>query len=46
MYFGTLFGPPPPCVTAIAWVGQAQWLFVIWGFWIDRHRGSDITSEG
>lgn len=31
-------GPPPPSVTAIAWVGQAQWLLVIWGFWIDRHR--------
>lgn len=32
------FGPPPPSTTAIAWVGQAQWLLVIWGYWVDRHR--------
>ena len=37
-YFGNLFGSPPPNTTALAWVGQAQWLLVIWGFWIDRHR--------
>ena len=31
-------GPPPPNVQALAIVGQAQWLIVFWGFWIDRHR--------
>ena len=31
-------GPPPPSVSAIAWIGQAQWLLVAWGYWIDRHR--------
>jgi hypothetical protein len=31
-------GPPPPSVQAIAWVGQGQWLLVLWAFWIDRHR--------
>lgn len=31
-------GPPPPSVTALAWVGQAQWLLVAWGYWVDRHR--------
>lgn len=36
-------GPPPPSVTAIAWVGQAQWLLVIWGYWVDRHR-RPVTS--
>jgi hypothetical protein len=35
---GNVFGPPPPNVAAIAWVGQAQWLLVLWGWWIDRHR--------
>ncbi len=34
-----LFGDPPPSVEAIAWVGQAQWLLVIWGYWVDKHRG-------
>jgi hypothetical protein len=33
-----LFGEPPPSVMAIAWVGQAQWLLVLWAFWLDRHR--------
>jgi membrane-bound metal-dependent hydrolase YbcI (DUF457 family) len=33
-----LLGPPPPSVAAIGWVGQAQWLLVAWGWWIDRHR--------
>ena len=31
-------GPPPPSVSAIAWIGQAQWLLIVWGYWIDRHR--------
>ena len=33
-----LAGKPPPSVEAIAWAGQAQWLIVLWGFWLDRHR--------
>ncbi len=33
-------GPPPPNVTAIAWAGQLQWLFVIWAYWLDRNRES------
>jgi len=35
---GNLFGPPPPSVEAIAWIGQAQWLLVLWAFWVDDHR--------
>jgi hypothetical protein len=31
-------GSPPPNVTVLAWVGQAQWLLVAWGYWVDRHR--------
>ncbi|MFZ2540621.1 MAG: hypothetical protein WAW75_02480 [Gallionella sp.] len=38
IYAGNLFGPPPPSVVAIAWAGQLQWLLVIWGYWLDRHR--------
>jgi membrane-bound metal-dependent hydrolase YbcI (DUF457 family) len=42
---GNVFGPPPPSVAAIAWVGHAQWLLVLWGYWIDRHRrGSEQLS--
>jgi hypothetical protein len=38
VYAGNVFGSPPPSVAAIAWVTEAQWLLVLWGFWIDRHR--------
>lgn len=38
IYAANLFGTAPPSVDAIAWVGQAQWLLVVWGYWIDRHR--------
>lgn len=38
IYAGNLFGAPPPSVPAIAWAGQAQWLIVVLGFWVDRHR--------
>lgn len=33
-----IFGAPPPSVEAVAWVGQAQWLLVLWAYWVDRHR--------
>jgi membrane-bound metal-dependent hydrolase YbcI (DUF457 family) len=35
---GNVFGAPPPSATAIAWVGQTQWLLVAWGYWVDSHR--------
>jgi membrane-bound metal-dependent hydrolase YbcI (DUF457 family) len=38
IHAGNLLGPPPPSVQAIAWVGQAQWLLVLWAFWTDNHR--------
>ena len=38
VYAGNILGPPPPSVSAIAWLGQAQWLLVAWGYWIDGHR--------
>ena len=40
IYFGSIFGPPPPDVRTLAWSGQAQWLLVGWAYWLDRHRES------
>jgi hypothetical protein len=37
-------GPPPPDVPALAWVGQLQWLLVLWGGWIDRHRAAVLLQ--
>ena len=38
IYAGNLLGGPPPSVEAVAWVGQAHWLVILWGYWVDRHR--------
>jgi hypothetical protein len=38
VHLANMFGPPPPSVTAIAWSGQGQWLIVLLGYWVDRHR--------
>lgn len=38
IYAGSLFGAPPPSAAAVAWAGQLQWLLVIWGYWLDKHR--------
>jgi hypothetical protein len=38
VYFAALYGPPPPDVAAVAGAAQLQWLFVLWGYWVDRHR--------
>jgi len=38
IYVTSVFGPPPPSVQVLVWTGIAGWLFVGWGYWIDRHR--------
>lgn len=45
VYVGNVFGPPPPDVRGIAWVGHAQWLLIVWGYWIDRHRTTRQTDN-
>lgn len=42
---GNSFGPPPPSVEAIAWVGQAQWLLVAAAYWVDRPRSSGAAGR-
>jgi membrane-bound metal-dependent hydrolase YbcI (DUF457 family) len=38
LYVASVFGPPPPSVQALVITGLLGWLFVAWGYWIDRHR--------
>jgi hypothetical protein len=42
--------PPPPSATAVAMTALAMWLFVAWGYYIDRHRernpGPDHGGHG
>jgi hypothetical protein len=44
IYAGNMLGSPPPSVEAIAWIGQLQWLLVLWGYWVDRHRRAVIPN--
>jgi hypothetical protein len=37
-WVASVAGPPPPSERAVAVTGLAMWLFVPWGYWIDRHR--------
>lgn len=37
-YAGSLLGPPPPSVEAVAGSALLLWLLVPWAYWIDRHR--------
>ena len=38
IYFAALYGPPPPDSRAVAIAGHLSWLFVLWAYWVDRHR--------
>jgi membrane-bound metal-dependent hydrolase YbcI (DUF457 family) len=38
IYVANITSPPPPDARTIGFAALAAWLFVPWGFWIDRHR--------
>lgn len=44
LYLASVFGPPPPSPEAVAWSAEGVWLFVAWGYWIDRHRSARIVA--
>ena len=37
-YIANIISPPPTNMTTVAYAGLAQWLFIVWAYWIDRHR--------
>jgi len=37
-YIFDAMGTPPPNEQALAWFALTGWLFVPWGWWIERHR--------
>lgn len=45
IYAANLLGPPPPGQDAIAIAGNASWLFVLWAWWVDRHRAVHILPQ-
>ena len=46
VYFYGIWGPPPPSPAAVAVLGHSIWLFVAWGYWIDRHREARWATAG
>jgi hypothetical protein len=46
IYFAALYGPPPPSVAAVAGAGQLLWVFVVWAYWVDRHRVRRTANIG
>ena len=46
IYFAALYGPPPPDASAVAAAGHLSWLFVIWAYWVDRHRAVRLKRSG
>jgi membrane-bound metal-dependent hydrolase YbcI (DUF457 family) len=42
IYAANILGPPPPGVDAIAVAGNAMWLFVLAGWWVDRSRSPRV----
>jgi len=38
IYISNIFGPPPPSVEPIAYIGMAQWMIIAWAYWIDKNR--------
>jgi hypothetical protein len=37
-WISSIVGPPPPDARALAYFSMLLWVFVPWGYWIDRHR--------
>jgi len=46
LFLAAVFGPPPPTVFVLAVTGLLGWLFVVWAYWIDRHRTALASNRG
>jgi hypothetical protein len=38
IWIGSIFGPPPPSTRALLIAAFGGWLFLLWAWWIERHR--------
>jgi len=44
IYLMNLLGPPPPDSHMLALMALAQWLIILWAYWVDRHREPAIPA--
>ncbi len=45
IYAVNIVGPPPPDISVVAVAGNASWLFILWAYWVDKHRSSPMPGE-
>lgn len=45
VYVANILGPPPPGEKVLAYGSLLIWLFIPWGYWIDRHRTAKSTEK-
>jgi hypothetical protein len=45
IYVGNVAGPPPPSASIIAIAGNASWLFILWAYWVDKHRRVKSSAD-
>jgi hypothetical protein len=38
IYLASSISPPPPTVTALAWMALIGWPLTLFPWWVDRHR--------
>lgn len=48
IHIANTISPPPPSISAVAAAGLLLWLFVPWGWWIDRNRqvAASVAASG
>jgi hypothetical protein len=44
-YIASIASPSPSNAGLVGWMALSQWLFVPWGYWIDRHRETKTSKE-
>jgi len=44
IYVGNIAGPPPSSASIIAVAGNASWLFILWAYWVDKHRTAKSSA--
>jgi membrane-bound metal-dependent hydrolase YbcI (DUF457 family) len=45
IYILNIAGPPPPDEKTIGYAGLLLWLFIGWGFWIDKNREAALLAK-
>jgi membrane-bound metal-dependent hydrolase YbcI (DUF457 family) len=45
IHLANIVGPPPPDISIVAVAGNASWLFVLWAYWVDKHRSSLTAGD-